>query len=187
VVACACASVAFGAPSEVLPTVKVSSQSPVGTEILVSSKGLTLYHFLREGKGTIKCTGSCSMLWLPLVVLAGAKPVAGAGLDAGKLGTVRRPDGRLQVTYNGLALYRDFYDKSGGQANGQGQDRLWYAVTPAGTVTRARVVAPASASAPNPASRAQPVPTGNTGAASAGGAGGCEMQEMIVDDDGDCK
>jgi len=49
--------------------------------------------------------------------------------------SIKRPDGRMQVSYNGLALYRDVYDKSSGQVNGQGQDRSWFAVTPAGKVT----------------------------------------------------
>jgi hypothetical protein len=81
------------------------------------------------------------VLFPPLVVAAGAKPIAGPGLAADKLGTIKRPDGRLQVTYNGLTLYRDYYDRSGGQANGQGQQAVWYAVTQAGTVTKARPIA----------------------------------------------
>jgi len=145
------AGVASGASSVVPSTVKVWSESPVGTDVLVSSKGFTLYHFVREAKGTIKCTGSCSILFPPLTVPAGVKPVAGPGVAAGKLGTIRRPDGRLQVTYNGLPLYRDFYDKSG-QMNGQGQEGVWFAVTPAGTVTKARVRAqPAAPGSVSPA------------------------------------
>jgi predicted lipoprotein with Yx(FWY)xxD motif len=140
VVAAVCAGVALAAPGPL--TVKVSSDSALGTEILVSSKGLTVYHFVREAKGTIKCTGACAVLWPPLVVPAGAKPLAGPGLTAAKLGTIKRPDGRMQVSYNGLALYRDVYDKSSGQVNGQGQDGSWFAVTPAGKVTKARAITP---------------------------------------------
>src|SRR5262249_39959496 len=145
-----------------------------------SSKGFTLYHYLREAKGTIKCTASCSVLWPPLVISAGAKPVAGPGLDARKLGTIKRPDGRLQVTYNGLALYRDVYDKWG-QATGQGQDRLWFAVTPAGTVTKARAAAPASAAASTPAAPSQPPSSGSAGSGNGGDAGGCVLQEVVDD------
>jgi hypothetical protein len=112
------------------------------------------------------------------VIAAGVKPVAGPGLDARKLGTIKRPDGRLQVTYNGLALYRDVYDKSG-QANGQGQDSLWYAVTPAGAVTKARAVAPASAAASTPAAAAQPPAAGGSGSGDAGSP--CVLQQVVDD------
>src|SRR5579863_10356314 len=116
-VSAACAGAALTAPFVGVPTLKVSS-SALGTNILVNSKGLTLYHYVPEKKGTVKCTGACAVLFPPLVVAAGAKLIAGPGLVADKLGTIKRPDGRLQVTYNGLTLYRDYYDTSGGQANG---------------------------------------------------------------------
>jgi predicted lipoprotein with Yx(FWY)xxD motif len=180
-VAGACAGAALGASSVTPPTVKASSASPLGAAILVSSKGSTLYHFLREGKGTIRCTGSCTILWPPLLLPAGGKPVAGPGVDARKLGTIARPDGRLQVTYNGLALYRDFYDKAG-QANGQGQDRLWFAVTPAGKVTKARAaVTPAPAPAPAATPAGQPVNAGSTGGQEGGGLVSCGQQVAIDD------
>jgi predicted lipoprotein with Yx(FWY)xxD motif len=179
VVAGVCVGGALGASSTALPTLKVSPESPLAADIVVSSKGFTLYHYLKEAKGTIKCIGSCTVLWPPLVIPAGAKPVAGPGLDARKLGTIKRPDGRTQVTYNGLALYRDVYDKFG-QANGQGQDRLWFAVTPAGTVTKARAAAPVAASASTPAASPQQPASGSPGGGD-GGAGGCVMQQVIDD------
>ena len=144
VLAAICAGVALAAPSTGPLTAKVSSDSALGTKILINSKGLTLYHFVPETKGTIKCTGACAVLWPPLVVPAGVKPVAGPGVTAAKLGTIKRPDGRMQVTYNGLALYRDVYDKSSGQLYGQGQDGIWFAVTPAGKVTKARASTPSA-------------------------------------------
>jgi predicted lipoprotein with Yx(FWY)xxD motif len=62
------------------------------------------------------------------------------------LGTVRRPDGRLQVTYAGHPLYRfagDLVDGNGtppdrtpGQAHGQGYVGLWWAVSPSGKAIR---------------------------------------------------
>jgi predicted lipoprotein with Yx(FWY)xxD motif len=141
---------ALAAPSTGTPTIKVSSDNTLGTTILVSSKGLTLYHFAPEAKGTIKCTGACSIIWPPLVVAAGVRPIPGAGVTASMLGTVKRPDGRTQVTYNGLPLYRDSYDRKAGLHYGQGQDGVWYAVTPAGKVTKARESTPAAAPAATP-------------------------------------
>src|SRR5262249_8095671 len=118
------ASVALAGPSTGAVTVKVSPSSALGTKFLVNAKGLSLYHFVPETKGTIKCTGACATDWPPLTVAAGVKPVAGAGLTAKKLGTIRRPDGRMQVTYNGLALYRYSDDHAAGQLEGQGGEGI---------------------------------------------------------------
>jgi predicted lipoprotein with Yx(FWY)xxD motif len=157
------AGVALAAPAPVLVE---TSTNALGTPTLVSPKGLTLYHYLREGRGTIKCTGACAVLFPPLLVGAGAKPVAGPGLSAAKLSTIKRPDGRLQVTYDGLPLYFDIYDKPA-VANGQGQQGVWFAVTPAGTVTKARPTAPtrAAPSASQPASNANVAAAGTPGVA----------------------
>ncbi len=154
--AAVCGGAAIAAPSAAVPTVKASPNAALGATIVVTSKGLTLYHYLPDTKRTVKCTGPCAVLFPPLVVPAGTKPVAGPGLAAAKLGTVKRPDGKLQVTYNGLTLYRDYYDKSAGEVNGQGQQRVWYVVTAAGTVTKARAV---TAPPPVESSTSQPTPS----------------------------
>jgi predicted lipoprotein with Yx(FWY)xxD motif len=156
------AGVALAAPSARTVTIKVSSG--LGGKIVVNSARMTLYHYTNEKKGSIKCTGACRTLWPPL--LAGtAKPVAGAGLVAAKLGTIKRPDGGVQVTYNRLALYRYSGDKKPGETNGQGVERAWYAVTAAGTITKAKVTA-----ATAPASTTTPVSSGGSSGGNAGGA-----------------
>ena len=67
-----------------------------------------------------------------------AKPLAGRGVSKSLLGTVRRPDGRVQVTYRGLALYVFSGDTRAGQVNGQGVGGSWHALTPTGAaVTKA--------------------------------------------------
>ena len=131
----AVAGVALAAPSTKPVTVKVSTG--LGGKLVVNSVGLTLYHYTDEAKGKIGCTGSCKSFWPPEMAGA-AKPVAGPGINAAKLGTIKRPDGGLQVTYNGLALYRYAGDKKPGDTKGQGVESSWYAVTPAGTITRPR-------------------------------------------------
>ena len=52
------------------------------------------------------------------MIAANAKPVAGQGVKASLLGTVTRPDGKLQVTYGGKPLYWFFKDKAPGQVKG---------------------------------------------------------------------
>ena len=97
--------------------------------------GLTLYHMASETKGSVKCLAACTTVWQPLTVGGGVKPTAGAGINASKLATRKRPDGKVQVTYFGLALYHYAHDTRPGQAGSQGLGGIWYAVTPAGKVT----------------------------------------------------
>jgi predicted lipoprotein with Yx(FWY)xxD motif len=125
-------SIAGGA---VLPTVKTASVGTLG-KVVVSSTGRTLYHYTDEQKGKIDCAGGCSKLWPPLLVKAGAKPVAGPGVTASKLGVLKRPDGTYQVTYGGLGLYRYSGDKKVGDSNGEGLEQAWFAVSPAAKIVK---------------------------------------------------
>jgi predicted lipoprotein with Yx(FWY)xxD motif len=93
------------------------SISGVGT-VLVNAQGLTLYDLPSEANGNITCTGGCAQAWPPLLAVGGKVPSAPSSI-ASKLGTVVRPDGSTQVTYNGLPLYT-FAGESAGQASGQG-------------------------------------------------------------------
>ena len=131
------AGIAAAAPSAGTVTVKSTMVTSLGAKVLVTSNGLTLYHYVPETKGSIRCTGACAKEWPPLLVAASAKPLAGTGLTASKLSTIRRPDGKLQVAYGGLPLYRYLDDEKPGQAKGQGEGGVWYAITPAGKVTKA--------------------------------------------------
>jgi predicted lipoprotein with Yx(FWY)xxD motif len=75
--------------------------------ILATPKQQALYYWNVEKRagGKLRCFGSCAKAWPPLIVKSKAsvkKRVAGI---KGTFGTVRRPDGRLQVTHNGLAVY----------------------------------------------------------------------------------
>src|SRR5689334_7280470 len=152
------ASLAGGA---VLPTVKTGKESTLGA-VVVSAQGRTLYHYTDESRGKVDCTGGCAKLWPPLVVKAGAKPVAGAGIAASKLGVLKRPDGSMQVTYGGLGLYLYAGDKTAGQAKGEGLESAWYAVSPA-----AKIVKPAAATASSSSSSsggyATTTPSSSTG------------------------
>lgn len=101
--------------------------------VLVDAKGFTLYDLASETGGTIKCTGSCASNWPPVLLPAGVmSATAGSGVSASKLGTIKRPDGGTQVTYNGMPLYLFVNDQSPGQANGQGVAGF-HLVTPSGS------------------------------------------------------
>ena len=114
-------------------SVTVSSKSVSGVgDVLVDSDGMTLYYLKTETSGKIMCTGSCADAWPPLLLPSGVtSATAGSGVDASKLGTIARPDGGTQVTYDGMALYLFAGDQSG-QATGQGVGGF-FAVTTSGS------------------------------------------------------
>jgi predicted lipoprotein with Yx(FWY)xxD motif len=112
---------------------KVGSASSTLGRILVDSHGRTLYLFAKDKKGMSSCYGVCAAYWPPLI--ASGKPHAVNGAKASLLGTTRRTDGRLQVTYRHHPLYRYAADSSRGQTNGQGLNQsggLWWVLSPAG-------------------------------------------------------
>jgi predicted lipoprotein with Yx(FWY)xxD motif len=117
------------------PTVKTADNPSIGA-IVVGATGLTLYHYADDHGSVVKCNGACAKQWPPVVIVAGAKPVAGPGISASKLGTVKRPDGTTQVTYAGSALYRFAGDTKSGQINGQGLEKEWYALAPSGKIVK---------------------------------------------------
>jgi len=87
------------------PTPAVRYHDPHFAAILTTHKQQALYtwNVEKRAKGKIRCTGSCARLWPPLYA-TGAVPKSVAGIR-GTFGTVRRPDGRRQVTFNRLAVY----------------------------------------------------------------------------------
>jgi predicted lipoprotein with Yx(FWY)xxD motif len=102
-------------------------------QILVDSKGITLYDFPPDKGTTSVCYGACAALWPPL--LTKGKPVAGPGVRASLLGTTKRKDGKLEVTYNGHPLYYFVSDRKPGQTTGQGVNQFggpWWVLSPAG-------------------------------------------------------
>jgi predicted lipoprotein with Yx(FWY)xxD motif len=92
-----------------------SASSSLGT-ILVDSQGMTLYHLSGEQNGKFICTSSaCLGVWHPLVAPSSGTPSG----EVGSLGTVKRPEGTVQLTYKGTPLYTFAQDKQSGETNGQ--------------------------------------------------------------------
>lgn len=108
--------------------VKLGGNSALG-KFLVDAKGMSLYTFASDSGGKSACAGSCASHWPPLGMAAGAKPTAGDGVT-GKLATITRDDGTLQVTYNGHPLYYFAGDSAPGDAKGQGLGGVWYVAMP---------------------------------------------------------
>ena len=124
------------------PSASVSPRARAGTEIIVAASaygsmlygadGQAIYLFDLEETSQPRCYDECATAWPP--VLTQGQPAAGRGVDAGLIGTTKRADGSMQVTYGGHPLYfyaheepwqvlcHDFFDFGG----------TWYVVTPAG-------------------------------------------------------
>ena len=96
--------------------------------VLTNTKGLTLYTLSGETHGKFICTTSaCLKAWPPLLVTPGTTPKGPV-----KLGTVKNPEGKTQVTFKGMPVYTFEGDSKKGEANGEGLKDVgvWHAVTP---------------------------------------------------------
>lgn len=132
-------------------TVLVGSRSET---ILTDSNGKTLYLFTPEKDGKVATTAAVLQNWPALVLADSAATATSDAVLPGKLGTVTRPDGGHQVTYNEWPLYTFIGDKNPGDVAGQGIGNKWFA---------AEAVMPADADndadgTPTPAPAAQPSP-----------------------------
>ena len=115
--------------------VAASSSKHYGT-VLYDKGHFVLYAFAADHGSTSTCYGSCAMAWPPM--LTKGKPRV-AGVNASLLGTTKRRNGSLQVTYGGHPLYYWSGDTSktimcqhvklhGG---------YWYVVKPSGSLDKA--------------------------------------------------
>jgi len=124
---------AGSASSEPVASIAVANLSGGVGRALVDSKGFTLYYFKKDKGGESACYGACAQVWPPLTT--GGAPVAKNGAEAAKLGTTKRSDGTVQVTYAGWPLYTYEADRKPGEANGADVDSFgaeWYALHPDG-------------------------------------------------------
>jgi predicted lipoprotein with Yx(FWY)xxD motif len=142
------AGAAYGTTSAVAPTT-MTPASPAkdlltvrktsAGYVLATSTGRTIYWYASDIKGSGKsaCTGACLAAW-PAVT---GTPEAASGVQlAGQLGTITRPGGVVQATYNGYPLYTYAQDMAAGQAAGNGISGVWHVITGA-------VLSPSPASA----------------------------------------
>jgi predicted lipoprotein with Yx(FWY)xxD motif len=129
---------AYGAPATPAPAAaatvaKVSTASGDLGTFLVGPDGRTLYLFEKDTGTASTCSGACADAWPPLTT--GEAPTAGGAAKAALLGTTKRADGTMEVTYAGHPLYYFAGDTAAGDTNGEGVDHFgaeWYMVSPAG-------------------------------------------------------
>jgi predicted lipoprotein with Yx(FWY)xxD motif len=112
-------------------TVAVATGS-VGS-FLTGEDGKTLYTFAADSANTSACTDACATKWPPFVLEGSETVKAGDGVT-GTLATFARPDGSMQVTYNGIPLYYFGGDGKAGDTTGQGFGGKWFVASPTGTL-----------------------------------------------------
>jgi predicted lipoprotein with Yx(FWY)xxD motif len=101
--------------------------------MLVDARGRTLYLFEKDKGRSSTCYGACASYWPPVTTIG--RPRAGLGVHAALLGTTRRKDRKVEVTYAGHPLYYFAGDMKRGDTNGQGLNQFgggWYVLSPAG-------------------------------------------------------
>jgi predicted lipoprotein with Yx(FWY)xxD motif len=153
-----------GSGSAVAASAMVSARQLSGIgKVLVNGSGRTIYSVRTpsEKNGHIKCTGACTSFWFPVPASSASR--TGSGLP-GKVGTVHRPGGSTQLTYDGAPLYTFRLDTGPGQAHGNnytdhfnGISFTWQAETTSGKPTAGGGSAPA------------PAPSSSSGGSSSGG------------------
>jgi predicted lipoprotein with Yx(FWY)xxD motif len=129
-------AVAVGTAGAATTTVISTSKNAKFGTVLVSGK--TVYT-LKASKTA--CGSKCLKVWPEVLLAKGVKKAkAGTGVNAAKLGTIKRANGALQVTYNGKPLYHFVGDTATGQVHGNVTDTWgkWSAVVtkaPSGTTS----------------------------------------------------
>ena len=115
--------------------VELKTASTGAGQIVVDAKGMSVYFFTKDVKdsGTSACTGGCITAWPPVLTDSDSPAVEGV---TGTVGTIATPEGKKQVTINGLPVYYYVKDKAAGDITGQGVNDVWYLVNPAGDMIK---------------------------------------------------
>jgi predicted lipoprotein with Yx(FWY)xxD motif len=132
--------VAIAASAQAAPdaAAHLSVRSTEYGKALFGPSGKVLYVFGADRGSTSHCYGVCAKAWPPL--LTKGAPLGGASVQAKLLGTTKRKNGTMQVTYNRHPLYYYEADKVGKimcqHANMHGG--LWLIIKPNGRANTAK-------------------------------------------------
>jgi predicted lipoprotein with Yx(FWY)xxD motif len=132
----AAASSASPSPSSAAAAADLKVASSTAGQIVVDGKGLSVYQYTQDLKdsGRSACVGGCLTAWPPVVTTSDTPTVDGV---TGKVGTIATPDGKKQLTINGMPVYNFAKDKVAGDILGQGVSGVWYLVAPSGEMITA--------------------------------------------------
>jgi len=134
-VAAAASSAGGAARAHDSRAVKIQLRHTEVGKVLVDSSGFTVYRFSKDPRNSDTCVkiSGCTNLWPPLT--SSGRPVAGPGVRAALLSTIKLPGGGRQVTYAGHPLYRYSAANEKGETGYVGAQQFggsWYALNAAG-------------------------------------------------------
>ena len=125
-------------PTETAPTETAKPGTTITTDVsefgpmLFGVDKQAIYIWEVEESSKAECYDDCAEAWPP--VLTTGEPVAHGEVDQALLGTTKRKDGKLQVTYNGHPLY--YYAHEGPNEvkchNVATHGGLWWVIQPDG-------------------------------------------------------
>ncbi len=107
-------------------TVQLATNATFGS-ILTDDKGMSLYFFSRDSKGTSVCVDGCKAAW---PIFHADNLTLDQGLEASDFGEITRSDGDKQTTYKGWPLYYFASDNAAGDTNGDKVGNNWYIAKP---------------------------------------------------------
>ena len=164
------ASSATGSGSNLDAALRATTNSTLGP-IVVDGSGLTLYRFDKDSASppTSNCEDSCAQLWPPVLV---GTQISLSGVNRALLGTIKRPDGTIQLTLHGWPLYRYAGDSAPGQVKGEGIGGVWFAARPTGAKALPAGTAAGSSSTANTGSTGNGSSTSNSGSTGNGSSTG---------------
>jgi predicted lipoprotein with Yx(FWY)xxD motif len=91
------------------PPVVVIKTPNLGKVLATPGKlGLYTWNVEKKAGGKIRCTGACATAWPPVLVKGPVQRQV-TGIKA-TFGTIKRPNGKLQLTVNGLPVYTYEHD-----------------------------------------------------------------------------
>jgi predicted lipoprotein with Yx(FWY)xxD motif len=123
---------AASAPAATAAGTKITARGSQFGKMLWGPNRKAVYIFQRDERGRSRCYGECAEAWPPLYT--SGRPVAGRGVRESLLGTTRRRNGRLQVTYARKPLYT-YAHEGPGQVLCHNVDLnggLWWVIGPNG-------------------------------------------------------
>jgi predicted lipoprotein with Yx(FWY)xxD motif len=114
-------------PDPVLPTFDITLKDTSLGKVLTDNKGMTLYFFARDVKGTSACSGTCLDTW-PVFTMDNLR--VDAGLTAADFASIPTADGKKQITYKGWPLYYYKTDLAPGDVKGENVGNQWFVAKP---------------------------------------------------------
>lgn len=116
------------------PAIMLKTESGGYGVWLTDQTGRTLYVLTSDKGSTSGCYGACATAWPPLLTTG---PVVSSGVVVSRdLGTAKRTDGTVQVTYAGHPLYYFARENGPDQVKGLGAQGVFFLLAPNGSIIK---------------------------------------------------